>query len=183
MQWYDDYWMNESFSEFFAAQVVTHFYPTEAQCTYTPQSSSLESDNDMDRAVITEVKVASEQDGTGQLVYSKGFSILAMLEQAMGEDEFKESTREYVKTFQGTVVSFDSFKRYIPKNLVGVATSFLQQSSYPLVTLYRKDDALYLKQDNFFRQNKLWSIPLTLKIYNVGNEVSYKNVLLNIVMN
>ena len=52
MQWYDDYWMNESFSEFFAAQVVTHFYPTEAQCTYTPQSSSLESDNDMDRAVI-----------------------------------------------------------------------------------------------------------------------------------
>ncbi len=179
MQWYDDYWMNESFSEFFAAKIVTHFYPTEAQCTYTPQSSSLESDNDMHRAVITEVKVASEQDGTGQLVYSKGFSILAMLEQAMGEDEFKESIREYVKTFQGTVMSFDSFKRYIPKNLVGVASSFLQQSSYPSVTLYRKDDALYLKQDNFFRQNKLWSIPLTLKIYNVGNEVSYKNVLLN----
>eukprot|EP01093_Parvamoeba_rugata_P011112 TRINITY_DN3041_c0_g1_i1.p1 TRINITY_DN3041_c0_g1~~TRINITY_DN3041_c0_g1_i1.p1 ORF type:complete len:439 (-),score=83.95 TRINITY_DN3041_c0_g1_i1:256-1572(-) len=179
MQWYDDYWMNESFSEFFAAQVVTHFYPAEAQCTYTPQSSSLESDNDTHRAVRSEVRTASDQDGAGQLVYSKGFSLLAMLEQATGEHEFKESIRQYVKSTQGGVVSVESFKRHIPKNLQGVATSFLQQSSYPLVTLYRQGDALYLKQENFFKQNKLWSIPLTLKLYNVENEVSHKNVLLN----
>lgn len=177
MRWYDDYWMNESFSEFFAAKIVRNFSPYQAPCTFTPQSVSLQNDNDHHNAVKRTVITESDQDATGQLVYSKGVSLLAMLEQAMGEDTFNTMLREYVEAHQGGIMSFDTFIAFLPEALVDTASSFLQQSSFPLVTLFRQGDDLYLKQQNFFEQSKLWSIPLTLKVLE-NNEVTYRNVLL-----
>lgn len=178
MQWYDDYWMNESFSEFFAAHIIQHYYPTQAQCTYNPQSVSLEDDNDKQRAVRHQVRSATEQDGTGQLVYSKGFSVLAMIEQSMGEDTFKNLIRKYVDNTKGSVTSLATFEHFLPKTLKNIPASFLNHSSYPLVTMYREGDQLYVKQKNYFEKDKLWSIPLTLKLYDTG-KLTYKNVLLN----
>lgn len=78
MQWYNDYWMNESFAEFFAAKIIQHHYPDTERCIYTPQFNAFADDNAQSRPLRTVVKLRNDNEGIGELAYTKGRAILAM---------------------------------------------------------------------------------------------------------
>ena len=180
MQWYNEYWMNESFSEMFAAKVVQAHYPETAQCTYTPQSEAFADDNDNQTTLRYFVKHKGENESIGQLVYTKGFSVLQMLEQATGEPGFKKRIRLYAQDLKGGNTSLEQFTHYFSEFVYvsNMFDSFLNQSAYPLITIYKKENALYLKQENYFDDVKHWTVPLSLKIWD-GKSVSNQTVILN----
>ncbi|CAH9050953.1 hypothetical protein PSECIP111854_00637 [Pseudoalteromonas sp. CIP111854] len=168
MAWYNDYWMNESFAEFFAAKVIQNFYPDSMQCTYTPQSSAFFDDNHNARALRASVKHRGDNEAVGQLAYTKGSAILAMAEQAIGELKFKKYMRSYVKQVAGANTSLQQLTQHFTSEryFAPFMHSFVEQSSYPLISLTKEGEQLVIHQNSFFEgTDKKWTIPITIKIW------------------
>jgi hypothetical protein len=180
MQWYNDYWMNESFAEFFAAKIVQQHYPDTDRCIYTPQFRAFADDNARSRPLRSLVRLRSDNEGVGELAYTKGRAILEMLEQAVGAAEFKKHMREYVKHVAGGNTSSEIFSNYFSSYSFAPALlqSYTEQSGYPLISITKQDNRLYLQQQSFQQEkDKLWTIPLTIKEWD-GNIVKQTQVVL-----
>ncbi|NRQ41464.1 ERAP1-like C-terminal domain-containing protein [Rheinheimera sp. YQF-2] len=180
MQWYNDYWMNESFAEFFAAKIIQQHYPDTDRCIYTPQFSAFADDNVRSRPLRSLVRFRSDNEGIGELAYTKGRTVLEMLEQAVGAADFKKHMREYVKQVAGGNTASEIFSDYFSSYSFAPALlqSFTEQSGYPLVSLTRQDNRLYLQQQSFQQEkDKLWTIPLTIKEWD-GHIVKHTPVVL-----
>ncbi|KZN54377.1 hypothetical protein N474_01300 [Pseudoalteromonas luteoviolacea CPMOR-2] len=179
MAWYDDYWLNESFTEFMAAKVVQSLYPNQDMCIYTPQSSAFKDDTSNAMPLIFDVKSRKDTLAYGQLHYTKGRAVLEMLEQAMGDHKFQALMRRYVSLFSGKNVSTQQFVDLLkdPK-LQNVVTDFTQTAGYPLLTLKQNKDQLVISQrDMSNRANQLWSIPVSLKLWDGKRTSVHKMVL------
>lgn len=166
MQWYNDYWMNESFAEFFAAKIIQHHYPDTEQCIYTPQFRAFADDNAQSRPLRAVVKLRDDNEGIGELAYTKGRAILEMLEQATGASDFKKHMRDYVKHVGGRSTSSEIFSNYFSSYsfVPTLLQSFTEQSGYPLISIVKQGNQVYLQQESFQQEKaKLWTIPLTIK--------------------
>ncbi|WP_171045691.1 M1 family aminopeptidase [Pseudoalteromonas rubra] len=181
MQWYDDYWLNESFSEFFAAKVVANYYPDNDACTYTPQNSAFIGDNHSAPALKRIVRDRADNEGIGGLYYTKGRALLNMLEAHVGDATLRQVMRQYVDAHQGGHATTADFTGLFPKSLrvAEIVDAYLTQSGYPLVTLSKLNDKLVLSQQSFHVDaDRRWTIPLQLKLWN-GHEVRTLRLVLS----
>ncbi|OCQ23646.1 hypothetical protein A7985_06810 [Pseudoalteromonas luteoviolacea] len=179
MAWYDDYWLNESFTEFIAAKVIQNLYPNQDLCTYTPQSRAFKDDNSKAMPLVFDVKSRKDTLAYGQLHYTKGRALLEMLEQAVGERAFQSLMRRYVDLYHGQNVSTKQFiKLFEDPNLQSVISSFTRQTGYPLVTLSRHNNQIFIEQKDLFnRPEQLWTIPVSLKLWDGGKISTHKLML------
>ncbi|BBN82113.1 aminopeptidase N [Pseudoalteromonas sp. A25] len=180
MNWYNDYWMNESFAEFFAAKAMQALYPQAMGCAFNPQSSAFFDDKHSARALRSEVKYRGDNEAIGQLAYTKGRSVLEMAELALGQAQFKTQMRAYVKQVAGANTSAPAFTAHFANTqwFEAFLNSFITQSNYPLLTLSKNDDQVFIQQSSFdSSQDKRWTIPLTLKIWNGKQLKTHKIVL------
>ncbi|KZW98233.1 hypothetical protein JL49_24605 [Pseudoalteromonas luteoviolacea] len=180
MAWYDDYWLNESFTEFIAAKVIQNLYPNHDLCTYTPQSRAFKDDNSKAMTLVFEIKSRKDTLAYGQLHYTKGRALLEMLEQATGEKTFQSLMRRYVDLYHGQNVSTKQFiKLFEDPNLQNVISSFTRQTGYPLVTLTRNNNQFFIEQKDLFnRSEQLWTIPVSLKLWD-GSKISTHKLILS----
>lgn len=139
MAWWDDLWLNEAFATWMAQKVVADLYPQYNSRLNLPQQGALPADGLAASRPITKV-VKTQQDvldGLG-LNYSKGHSILNMLEQAMGEDAFQRGIRAYMKKHEwGNTVAADlwaALEAEADFSVGKVAQTFLNNPGYPLLT-------------------------------------------------
>ena len=88
MSWWNDLWLNEAFATWMARHVMDTQFPQYMLNLSLPQSSAFNADGrTMSRAIRNEVRDEKEaMDGIG-LNYSKGHSILNMIEGFIGPDE------------------------------------------------------------------------------------------------
>ena len=180
MNWYNDFWMNESFAEFIAAKVIKSLYPGESSCAENPQLRAFFDDMPSNRPLRAPVKTRHDSSGIGQLAYTKGYAILKMLEQSIGELEFQIGLQKYVKSTGGGFTSLDVFASHFSQypHFRPSLVSFLEQSSYPLVILTLQNNELYLVQRPFFpEQDATWTIPLLLT-YQDGEETNTVDYIL-----
>ncbi|MCF6442888.1 hypothetical protein L1077_26035 [Pseudoalteromonas luteoviolacea] len=179
MAWYDDYWLNESFTEFIAAKVVKSLYPDTASCTHVPQARAFNDDNQHAIPLIFDVKTREDTVAYGQLYYTKGRAILEMLEQAYGAEALQQRLQLYVKKFAGKNVSTDQFLALLPETkLQNMITSFTQNTGYPLVTISKRGDHYVLAQNDLLdRNDMLWTVPVSLKLWD-GKQVSTQKLIL-----
>ncbi|MCF2860026.1 hypothetical protein L1286_21315 [Pseudoalteromonas sp. SMS1] len=179
MAWYDDYWLNESFTEFIAAKVIQDLYPKHDLCTYTPQSRAFKDDNSNAMPLVFDIKSRKDTLAYGQLHYTKGRALLEMLEQATGEKTFQSLMRRYVDLYQGQNVSTDQFiKLFKDPNLQRVVSSFTRQNGYPLVSLRRDNKQVFIEQTDVFNRSKqLWTIPISLKLWDGSKTSTHKLIL------
>ncbi|AOT07686.1 M1 family aminopeptidase [Pseudoalteromonas luteoviolacea] len=179
MAWYDDYWLNESFTEFIAAKVVQTLYPETASCTYVPQAKAFNDDNQHATPLIFDVKTREDTVAYGQLYYTKGRAILDMLEQAYGTETLQQRLQLYVKKFTGKNVSTRQFLALLPDTkLQNMIASFTQNTGYPLITMTKKDGHYMLAQNDILNRNDmLWTIPVSLKLWD-GKQVSTQKLIL-----
>ncbi|KZN61261.1 M1 family aminopeptidase [Pseudoalteromonas luteoviolacea] len=180
MDWYDDYWLNESFTEFIAAKVIQDLYPNHDLCTYTPQSRAFKDDNSKAMPLVFDIKSRKDTLAYGQLHYTKGRALLEMLEQAMGEKSFQSLLRRYVDLYHGQNVSTEQFIKLLKDpNLQNVTSSFTRQTGYPLVTLTKNDHQFFIEQKDLFnRSEQLWTIPVSLKVWD-GRQISTHKLILS----
>lgn len=195
MDWYDDFWMNESFAEFMASKVLAHHYPDNIQCTFAPQRRGFGIDLPNARPLKAEVRTRENIESIGQMAYTKGRSILEMQELATGKDAFQTSMQQYVAAVSDGNTNSDAylvhFSEYpFMKNFID---SFLEQPGYPLITLSDEQNKLILSQQSFAlitekddsgedssgkkATDQLWTVPLTIKEFDGRKEIEHKLIL------
>ncbi len=178
MKWWNDLWLNESFATFMAYKAVDYFFPEWEMWEEFVN-------NEMDRAfdddslktthpIEVEVKNPHEiEEIFDAISYSKGGSILRMLESYLGEETFRKGVSRYLaKNKYSNATSADlwsSLSKISNKPVKEIMISWIRQAGYPLVEVALENQTLMLKQNRFVfghDDNKLWKIPLVIKLNN-----------------
>ena len=125
-------------------------------------------------------------DGLG-LAYSKGSSVLAMVENWIGEEAFQKGIQNYLKEFSYKNAEaadlWQALGKASNKDVASVLKSFIEQSSYPLIKVAQQGSKITISQSRFVNAGvdapeQLWNVPVAIK-YGAGDKVKTANVLLN----
>ncbi len=142
MAWWNDLWLNESFATWMSAKVLDRAFPV--------WQTRLSGDTRREQAIMLDRLASTRQvrqpvntmDDLGNvfdgITYAKGSSVLAMFENAVGEERFRNGVRRYLyEHAQGTVRAEDLFGAIAaeagPENAATVAgfRSFIEQPGVP----------------------------------------------------
>jgi alanyl aminopeptidase len=139
--WWDDIWLNEGFATWLAAKIVAQFEPAwhPDLLDTAARETALRADS-----VVTARRVRQPISNAGDIfqafdgiTYQKGASILAMFEQAIGPDKFRDGVRAYLaKHRHGSATSADfiaAISEVAGRDVGPAFRSFLDQAGAPVV--------------------------------------------------
>ena len=142
MAWWNDLWLNESFASWIGDKAVDWLFPDWEMWTQFVSSdtnSALSLDGlRSSHPIEQEVKDPAE---IGQLFdaisYSKGGSVLRMLEHFLGEETFREGLRSYISRHQyGNAVTRDLWNALGEASgqpVAEIMDTWVQQTGYPVL--------------------------------------------------
>ncbi|XP_054909476.1 glutamyl aminopeptidase [Poeciliopsis prolifica] len=158
MDWWDDLWLNEGFASFFEYIGVE-----EAEPTWGMRDIMIISDvlpvmvNDAlvsSHPIIVDVSSPAEITSVFDAIsYSKGASILRMLEDWMGRDLFRDGCRKYLKDFYfknaKTANFWASLAEVSNLPVAEVMDTWTKQMGYPVVDVTISESNAKLTQKRF----------------------------------
>ncbi|HNJ97453.1 MAG TPA: M1 family metallopeptidase, partial [Ilumatobacteraceae bacterium] len=158
MKWWNGIWLNEAFATFMEVACCDAYRPDwKRWASFSlERSAAFEVDSlATTRTVEYPVEAPADCDGMFDvLTYQKGGSLLRMLEQYLGEDEFRRgvshylSTHEYANTETGDL--WDRIEEANPNTPVrALMDSWIWQAGYPLVSARLDGAQLVLQQQRF----------------------------------
>lgn len=177
MSWWDDLWLNEGFASWMETRATEHFHPE-----WKPELGVISTRNaamNQDALVTTHpviqqrktVEEASQAfDG---ITYSKGESVIRMLEAYTGRDQWRDGVRSYMQRYAYANTVTDDLWREMEqasgKPITQIAHDFTRQPGIPLVTASAAcqggKSVVSLKQGEFTRDRPdkaplLWHVPV-----------------------
>jgi len=178
MKWWDDLWLNESFASWMGYKIAREVFPTlRTDLTeVTNSQSAMEQDaRPSVRAIRQPVQVTDNLNQyVDALTYKKGRVVLAMFEEWLGPEVFREGVLRYLHAHEwGNTTAADLFRALsqVSGKDVGVSMStFLDQGGIPLVEVKLVEAGkVELSQKRFLNfgtqaQSALWQVPVTLKV-------------------
>ena len=185
MAWWDDLWLNEAFASWAASYTMMELYPELNFADRIVQESAFGADasptvKPVKKVVRTQPDV---MDGLG-LNYSKGESILQMIESLIGTEKFREGVRNYMNTHAwGNTVADDlwaALDGVSDINLSAMMKAYLEQPAYPLISI---DDNGTITQERFHYagatvEAQTWAVPLKLT-YKVNGKIKQEVVFID----
>ena len=185
MEWWDDLWLNESFASWMGDKAVDYLHPEWEMWTQflTHDTSSALNLDGLRNSHPIEQEVGNPAE-IGQLFdaisYSKGGSVLRMLEHYLGEDAFREGLRIYIKRHEyanaRTRDLWNALGEASGQPVAEIMDSWTQQTGYPVLdtSIDRSGDAIEvnLAQSRFLYDDVLgegesddtrWKAPLTAR--------------------
>jgi puromycin-sensitive aminopeptidase len=184
MRWWNGIWLNEAFATFMEIACCDGFRPDWQRWTTfsLERSAAFETDSlASTRPVEFPVEAPADCDGMFDvLTYQKGGSLLRMLEQYLGVEEFRQGIRVYLKThaYGNTETSdlWDAIEKANPS--VPVRTlmdSWIWQPGYPLISARLHGSELVLNQQRFAYVDTddptLFVVPIHLSIDGVESKL------------
>ena len=182
MKWWNDLWLNESFATFMAYKCVDHFFPEwkmwedfiRTETDHAFSEDSLKNTHAIEVFVKDPHQIEEIFDA---ISYSKGGSILRMLESYLGEESFKKGVGDYLDKYRyENATSEDlwtSLANASKKPIREIAISWINQAGHPVVEVERQNTKLILNQKRFAfnleNDKTCWMIPLVIK--NEENEI------------
>jgi len=175
MRWWTDLWLNESFASWMSWLAVDHMFPdwkVWTQFIVDEQGLALKLDAlEHTHPIEVEVKHPDEiRTIFDAISYEKGASVLLMLHDYLGADNFRDGLRLYLKRqAYGSTDTVDLWaaleeaSKQPVKEFMGAWTS---QSGYPIVQARVAADNPSLKQERFYlnpatkKETTVWPIPL-----------------------
>ena len=102
MRWWNGSWLNEAFATFMEVAACNAFRPDWKRWTTfgLERSAAFEVDS-LESTRSIELEVSSPADAEGMfdvLTYQKGGAVLRMLEQYLGEEQFRGGVGHYLRT-------------------------------------------------------------------------------------
>ncbi len=180
MEWWNGIWLNEAFATFMATMCSDNFNSEWGRWNQFSLERSMAFDVDsLANTRPIEIEVNSPEDAEGMfdlLTYEKGGSVLRMLEQFLGEDEFREGISYYLNKHRygntETNDLWDAIEHVTQQPARRIMDSWIFQRGYPLVTASISDDGstVTLAQDRFlFTEGEepdttIWSVPVVMKV-------------------
>ncbi len=180
MPWWDDIWLNESFATWMAFKAVESYRPTD-----NPYAMSLKYSSDAMRedSLLSARQIREPVQNNDDIVaafdsitYAKGGAVLTMLEQFIGEDDFRKGIRAHLHTFANGSASVHellaSLSDVSGQELAPAANTFLFQNGVPLVDVTRNCDtgtlqvtqSRYLPLGSEKGEERLWQIPMCIRL-------------------
>ncbi|TDG98553.1 hypothetical protein EPR50_G00201600 [Perca flavescens] len=163
MDWWDDLWLNEGFASFFEYIGVEKAEPSWGMRDIMIISDvlpvmvddALLSSHPIIVSVSTPAEITSVFDG---ISYSKGASILRMLEGWMGKDKFRDGCRKYLKDYYfknaKTANFWASLAEVSGLPVADVMDTWTKQMGYPVLDLSFSDMNAKLSQKRFLLDPK-----------------------------
>ncbi|XP_036006762.1 glutamyl aminopeptidase isoform X2 [Fundulus heteroclitus] len=158
MDWWDDLWLNEGFASFFEYIGVEKAEPSWGMRDIMIISDVLPVMVDdallSSHPIIVDVSSPAEITSVFDAIsYSKGASVLRMLEDWMGRDAFRDGCRKYLKDFcfkNAKTANFWASLAEVSKLPVAeVMDTWTKQMGYPVVNLAVSETDAKLTQERF----------------------------------
>lgn len=177
MRWWNDLWLNESFATLMAYKAVDHFFPEwniwedfiRAETERALDDDSLRTTHPIEVKIKNPHEIEEIFDA---ISYSKGGSILRMLESYLGEETFRKGVGRYLSEYKYANATsedlWNSLAGVSNKPIKEIMVSWIGQAGYPLVEV-SLNKILSLRQKRFVfgkHSDAKWIIPLVIKINN-----------------
>lgn len=191
MHWWTDLWLNEGFASYIEYLAVDKLFPSWdiwTQFAVADLAPAFKLDSLQNTHPI-EVTV-NHPDEIGEIFdavsYSKGASVIRMLANYLGEKDFRDGLRYYLKThaYKNTKTTdlWQALEKVSKKPVTEIMKNWTLKPGYPLIQVIQKPNSLVLKQSRFFqsrisrinnREKTIWKIPMK-----VESALKTKNFLL-----
>jgi len=159
MEWWTHLWLNEGFASYIEYLAVDKLFPKWdiwTQFSTNDQGVALRLDSLKNTHPI-EVKV-HHPDEIGEIFdevsYSKGASVIRMLADYLGEKDFRDGLRYYLKKHSykntETIHLWQAFEKVSKKPVSKIMHNWTSKSGYPVVKVNLVKNKLSLTQERFF---------------------------------
>ena len=142
MEWWDDLWLNESFASWMGDKAVDYLHPewemwTQFLTADTNRALSLDA-LDSSHPIEQEVNNPAEIDQLFDAIsYSKGASVLRMLEDFLGEEAFRDGLRIYLTRHEysnaRTRDLWDALGEASGHPVTAIMDTWVKQTGYPVL--------------------------------------------------
>ena len=179
MKWWNGIWLNEAFATFMELKVTDAFRPEWERWVGFGLARSTAFDTDALHATRPiEYPVVSPAEAEGMfdvLTYEKGAAVVRMLEQYLGEDEFRAGIRKYMANHQygntETTDLWDAIEEASGEPVRRIMDSWIFQGGHPIVGVTARHDGrmLHVTQDRFTYlvdddvDDSQWCVPLIIR--------------------
>ncbi|GAM97452.1 aminopeptidase N [alpha proteobacterium U9-1i] len=181
MQWWDDIWLNEGFASWMENKVTDALHPEWNiwdQAQGQRQAAMLLDARPSTHPVIVPIAdVEQANQAFDAITYQKGYAVVRMMEEYVGEDAFRQGVRAYMQqhAYGNTVSSqfWDAIETAAGRPVRQIADDFTRQPGVPLVNVEaaacrNNAQALTLRQGEFTslpvsRAAPLWRVPVRVQ--------------------
>src|SRR5713101_813971 len=193
MKWWNGIWLNEAFATFMEMLAVDAWKPHWKRWDSFGVSraaamaiDALKSTRSIEYTVLSPEDCRSMFD---VLTYEKGASVLRMLEQYLGGEEFRKGISLYLKKHQyantETGDLWDALQVASNEPVRGLMDSWIFQQGFPVISVEALNDGrtLKLSQQRFFYlppdqpEAQLWHVPIQLRVKTARGEEAYRRLL------
>jgi puromycin-sensitive aminopeptidase len=190
MVWWDDLWLNEAFATWMAFKIVDQWRPEwrmwldfDAHRASALHLDALKSTHPIHGVVRNAGEAGESFDA---ITYEKGGAVLRMIEGFLGEGPFREGIRQYMrKHARANAVKEDLWSalgQAAKQPVEELATAWVGQSGFPLVSARLEGRTLHLSQRRFYSEpgvqsGEKWPVPMVLR-FEDGGGVREQRVLL-----
>ena len=184
MRWWNGIWLNEAFATFMEIACCNAFRPAwQRWTTFSLERSAAFETDSLASTRTVEFPVEAPEDCDGMfdvLTYQKGGSLLRMLEQYLGEEEFRQGISLYLKTHAHANTEtgdlWDAIEKANPTVPVReLMDSWIWQAGYPLISARLDGSELVLNQQRFAYDDTddptVFVVPIHLSIGGVGSKL------------
>ena len=190
MKWWNGLWLKEAFATFMEMKVTDAFRPEWNRWVDFGLSRTAAFDVDsLESTRPIEFEVISPDDAEGMydlLTYEKGAAVVRMLEQYLGEDEFRAGSHNYLSAhaFKNTETHdlWDALESTTGQPTRTIMDSWIFQGGYPQVSLSRTGSTLTISQQRFTYRpvagSAEWGVPVILTL-GTGNDRHQQRVLVD----
>ena len=143
MAWWDDLWLNEGFASWMENKATGHFHPdwgAEIDRVGSREGAMALDSLNSTHPVVQQVRTVEQANQAfDSIAYSKGESVISMLEDFAGPDFWRDGIRRYIAAHKyrnsRTTDLWSAVEAAGAKGLTTVATDFTTQPGIPLITL------------------------------------------------
>jgi puromycin-sensitive aminopeptidase len=192
MEWWTHLWLNEGFASYIEYLAVDKLFPEWniwTQFAFADLGAGLRLDA-LKHTHPIEVDVHNPNE-IGEIFdevsYSKGASIIRMLAGYLGERQFRDGLRHYLKKHSyknaSTIHLWEAFEKVSKKPVQKVMQEWTSKPGYPLIEIKEKGDVYEIRQSRFFSSvfsaeevsdKTVWSVPVN---YRGDREVTHDLLL------
>lgn len=188
MEWFNDVWNKEVFANWFAAQIVSPMYPhinhdLNFIVSYYP--SAYAEDRTGGAMPIQQPLDNLRNAGLiySNVVYNKSPIVMNMLVGKIGQTEFREAIREYLKKFAYGNSDWDGLISILngktTDDLRIWSDTWVKEKSMPVITVERNGTKAGIIQSDSWKMNRRWAIDFSVMVFSEDSAHDLQQIKMN----
>ncbi|MCX6757979.1 MAG: M1 family metallopeptidase [Candidatus Nomurabacteria bacterium] len=179
MEWWTHLWLNEGFASYIPYLAIDEFFPSwkiwdkfaTDDLAIALKLDALSNTHPIEVDVHNPNQIGEIFDAVS---YSKGATVIRMLAEYIGEKNFRDGLRYYLKKHSyknaSTIHLWDAFEKVSKKPIKKMMAIWTGKSGYPVISIKEKGNKLEISQQRHYssetsrKENKdktVWPIPLS----------------------